>query len=72
MMKKMILRSVSLTLLLVAPIAFAHGGHDHSHWSSGIIHAVWISATIAVFAISALVLKNRAKLKNTKNQSKEG
>lgn len=71
-MQKLILGATSLMLLLSAPLAFAHAGHDHSHWTSGSIHALWIGGSLAVVAIAAITLKKRATLKKATIKSEEG
>lgn len=68
----MVLKTASLGLLLATPYAFAHSGHDHSHWTSGTIHALWIGASLAVAALALVMLKKRTALKNAKTQSEEG
>lgn len=68
----MVMRTVALALSFATPYAFAHGGHDHSHWTSGAIHAVWIGASLAVIALAVVMLKKRTALKNEKTQKEEG
>ncbi|KEQ18430.1 hypothetical protein [Endozoicomonas numazuensis] len=47
----MLKKTESLTLLLPMFIlasepVLAHPGHDHSHWSAAMIHALWIAPVI--------------------------
>ena len=46
-----------LAALLFSTIAFAHPGHDHSHWMSKTIHIVLLVSLLgaAVYGIAALV-----------------
>ncbi len=71
-MKKMVCKIVGLALLLALPYTFAHSGHDHSHWSSGIIHVLWIGALFTIVALAVVILKKRIVLKYENNQSEEG
>lgn len=71
-MKKMVLKTASVALLLATPYAFAHSGHDHSHWTSGTIHALWIGSSLAIVAFAVVMFKKRTALKSAKNQSEEG
>lgn len=48
-MKTGIIRLTTLASAVTAPLAFAHPGHDHSHWLSDPIHL------LSMLAISALV-----------------
>ena len=66
-MKKTVLKIVGLALLMVAPYSFAHSGHDHGHWTSGVIHALWIGA---LFIIVGFAIKR--VLANKQNQPEEG
>ncbi|PHS24699.1 MAG: hypothetical protein COA83_07610 [Methylophaga sp.] len=71
-MKKKILKTASLALLLATPYVAAHSGHDHAHWTSGVIHTLWIGASLAIVALAVVMFKKRTALKAQKNQSKEG
>ncbi len=71
-MTKITFKIVGLALLLATPYAAAHIGHDHGHWTSGIIHALWIGAALAVVALSVFMLKKTYYSKTQKNKSKEG
>lgn len=70
-MQKLILGATSLVLSLSTPLAFAHVGHDHGHWTSGAIHALWIGASLAVIGLAAIALKKRAALKKAAIKSEE-
>lgn len=37
---------LSLAALAAAQTSFAHPGHDHSHWSSGLMHLLWIAPVL--------------------------
>ena len=51
-----VITSLFVTLLL-SPLAQAHPGHDHSHWSSYAIHAAWIGSGILVLMVGLSLLK---------------
>ncbi|MFD2180055.1 DUF6732 family protein [Veronia pacifica] len=64
------MRSVFITLftaLLLSPLAQAHPGHDHSHWSSYAIHAAWIGSVVLAIAVGFSLLKRR----NIKNKQEK-
>ena len=47
------IKKVFLTLLMsisafMSPIVAAHEGHDHSHWTSPILHALFLLSLAAV------------------------
>ncbi len=48
---------------LIPTLVWAHPGHDHYHWSAGIIHSYWIWPLVAagVFAAVFLYKKNQHK-----------
>ncbi len=71
-MKKIVLKSASVALLTVTPYVAAHSGHDHSHWTSGVIHALWIGASLAIVTFAVVMFKKHTALKAQKKQSKEG
>ena len=37
-----------LVLTLFSPVALSHEGHDHNHWSSMFIHALFLLSNAAV------------------------
>jgi hypothetical protein len=47
-------------------MAYAHPGHDHSQWSSDIIHGVLFLGVASLGALAAFFIKQ--KLNNKKNQ----
>lgn len=61
------LRTMTAGLLAFSSInAFAHAGHDHSHWLSDPIHALTVLAigsivTVAVLAGKRKLAKSKAK-----------
>ncbi|GLP97870.1 hypothetical protein [Paraferrimonas sedimenticola] len=47
---------------LLPSLAVAHEGHDHGHWSSGLIHLITLAAVVAVVAVAVFLIKrNKAK-----------
>lgn len=49
MLLKRIFTSLLMTICaLVSPLALAHEGHDHSHWTSPILHALFLLSLAAV------------------------
>lgn len=49
--------------LLLSSSVLAHTGHDHSHWTSGIFHALWVIPLIAVLAFAATRLSEKVRQK---------
>lgn len=49
--------------LFLSSGVLAHTGHDHSHWTSGIFHALWAIPLIAVLAFTASHLRKKARQK---------
>ncbi|BAJ02689.1 hypothetical protein [Shewanella violacea] len=63
--------TAALTLvssLLIAPAALAHAGHDHAHWSSSMIHLLWILPAVA--ALGLAITMYRRKKSATQSDSK--
>ncbi|AFJ03609.1 hypothetical protein Q7C_2484 [Methylophaga frappieri] len=61
-------RLAALSLLWFAGMqsAFAHPGHDHSAWTSGLIHAIFYLSIVGV--VSAIAYSVHKKIKAKKNQ----
>lgn len=56
----------SLLVSLFTPLAFAHPGHDHEHWSSAFLHALFYASLFAAgaacaFAIYKVVTRRQVK-----------
>lgn len=49
-MKLIIAAMLSGTLLFISQIVRAHPGHDHTHWSSELIH------TLTIFAVGGIIV----------------
>lgn len=56
------MKKIVPALVLFSPLsAIAHEGHDHSHWSSNIIHlGIALSTITAVALVAYLVKRHRA------------
>ncbi len=67
MLKSLIYGAVAIALLNNP--AFAHGGHDHGHWTATPIHFVGLFAIVAVAFAIRHALKNR-KAKQVKVEAK--
>ncbi len=54
-MKKSMQGAVILALInaLTIPSALAHAGHDHSHWSSSLLHAFFYISMFSAAGICA-------------------
>lgn len=65
------IKNVIYTFLLLAfsTTAFAHPGHDHSHWMSGAIHFLLAGACLSVAALGVYSLK--AKVRTSKAKVKK-
>ncbi len=60
-MLKSLIYGVVAFALINSP-AFAHGGHDHGHWTATPIHFVGLLAIVAVaFAVRHALKNRRAK-----------
>ncbi len=53
----------ALTLLpVVAGVAMAHPGHDHSAWDAPLLHALWLAPiAVAAIAVTYFVVKKIKK-----------
>ncbi len=47
-------------LMAVAAVAEAHPGHEHSHWSSPLVHALFYLAIVAAAGAGVYLLRRRA------------
>ncbi|MEC4727313.1 hypothetical protein HWQ46_17335 [Shewanella sp. D64] len=45
-------RFMLLVTALISPLVYAHSGHDHQHWSSSIIHLLWILPAMIAIGIA--------------------
>lgn len=62
----------SLLALVFAGTVLAHPGHDHSHWTSPAIHAVFYIGIIAMVAAGVWQYrKNRSSSKSSQKQQGE-
>ncbi len=53
---------------LIAQVASAHSGHDHSHWMSEAIHVVSVLAVTGVVFVAARLVESRwRKAKQSKH-----
>ena len=41
---------IAIMSILASASAFAHAGHDHGHWTSGVLHTVFYVALASVAA----------------------
>ncbi|MPY21693.1 hypothetical protein FM037_17725 [Shewanella psychropiezotolerans] len=57
-----------ISTLLIAPTALAHPGHDHAHWSSSMVHLLWILPAVA--ALGLAITMYRRKKAATRSDSK--
>jgi len=46
---------------LFSGYSFAHGGHDHSHWSSNLTHLVLALSTVSVVALGVYLVHRKNK-----------
>lgn len=53
-------------LLTTATPAFAHPGHDHSHWLAEPVHAVTALAIAAIAGTATYLLRQRSNAHKTK------
>ncbi len=65
-MLKSIIYGVVAFALINSP-AFAHGGHDHGHWTATPIHLLGLFAIVAV----AFAIRHAVKSKKSKQISAE-
>ncbi|MEI6859625.1 MAG: hypothetical protein V5788_07590 [Shewanella sp.] len=54
--------------LLITPTALAHPGHDHLHWSSLLVHLLWVLPAVA--ALGLTIIMYRQKQATTQSNSK--
>ena len=54
----------SLLLLVASLPAFAHQGHDHSHWTSGMMHVLFYGSVLAAAAALAYAATKYTKTRN--------
>ncbi|TVU70025.1 hypothetical protein [Cobetia crustatorum] len=59
----------SLLILTAANTALAHPGHDHSDWSSPLVHTLFYGAIAAVIGTAFFVIRqSRHKRHNTQQK----
>ncbi len=54
-------------MALFSTTAFAHSGHDHSHWLSDSIHLITIGAVLSVAAGAVYYVKRKKASKSIKD-----
>lgn len=51
---------VSSAALLASPATvLAHAGHDHGHWSSGLVHTLFFLSVFAAVGIGNVIYQKR-------------
>jgi len=53
MMKLKTVMPISTTLLVLPTEILAHPGHDHSHWSSPLLHSIFAITLLAAAGLGA-------------------
>jgi|OM-RGC.v1.035474478 hypothetical protein len=53
---------------LLSSSVFAHPGHDHQHWSSGIIHGIFYLSILIVMFVAGVFVTN---LMNKRKRDRE-
>ena len=57
--------------ILVSSSVFAHPGHDHSHWSSSLVHtAILLTAAVAISLVARYVSQNKTSAAPVRVKSK--
>ena len=56
----------SIALVIFSGVAAAHPGHDHGHWSSGLIHLLWILPL--VFGLAAVIYSKPGRFIKRKSE----
>lgn len=60
------MRHFVLGILMLIPVsALAHGGHDHSHWSSSAIHSLLAMALVGTALVIGAVIVKKVANKST-------
>jgi len=49
------------SLMMISNTAFAHAGHDHSAWSSSLIHVLFYGAILSVVAGGVYLIRSKRK-----------
>ena len=64
--KSLALRTIqTVFLLLFSQSVFAHTGHDHSHWSSDLLHILfYVAIAVAAVGITYATFKRSSKTDN--------
>ena len=59
------MRNFLLSILMLIPVsALAHGGHDHSHWTSSAVHMILALAIVGVTAVVGTLLVKKIMSKS--------
>ncbi|QFU22326.1 hypothetical protein FM038_009250 [Shewanella eurypsychrophilus] len=58
----------SVSTLLIAPTALAHPGHDHAHWSSSMVHLLWILPTVAALGLAITMYRRKKAATQSDNK----
>ncbi|GED41892.1 hypothetical protein FBG13_01430 [Cobetia marina] len=69
-MKKPLIAS-GLLLLTAANTALAHPGHDHSDWSSPLVHTLFYGAIAAVIGTAFFVIRQSRHKRQTTQQKED-
>ncbi|MFK4015928.1 MULTISPECIES: hypothetical protein [Halomonadaceae] len=60
-----------LLLLTAANTALAHPGHDHSDWSSPLVHTLFYGAIAAVIGTAFFVIRQSRHKRQTTQQKED-
>ncbi len=64
--------SLTLTSLvgasLLSPLAMAHPGHDHQHWTASLLHLLWLLPAITAVVV-AMILYRRHKVASNQTRT---
>ncbi len=70
-MKNFFLTLNGLFAFLFSAVAFAHPGHNHSHWSSGTIHLITLALIAIAMAVAVTwLVKKLSTNRKTKKENK--
>ena len=59
---------IAIMSILASASAFAHAGHDHGHWTSGVLHTVFY---VALASVAAACSYSAYKYINRKKNARE-
>ncbi|AQS36780.1 hypothetical protein Sps_01615 [Shewanella psychrophila] len=57
-----------VSTLLIAPAALAHPGHDHAHWSSSMVHLLWILPAVAALGLAISMYRRKKTATQSNNK----